>query len=241
VNRTLRRVLHAAALSTALTMVAPLAATAAHADGDPATVVTSPPGPQTTDPTAPGVPTVDAPGNDVLDDATIEGLDLVTDAASGCLPSQVITPHFAYAETAPPPGSSSTYYRESGTGTFTVGGSCRAGVKIVVCLTDASLPAWRIYRKCAGDENPTGRTVDATAAQDVPYLGPDAGIVRPFGDITLRIRAWNKRSDGRYSASPVKCLTVTYVFNPQAGAYSTNTQYDCASAASDPLVDTILA
>lgn len=217
-NRTLQRALRVVALTAAITAAAPLAATAALAD----TGVDVPSVDVSTD--------TDVPQTNVIGDTTIEGLDLVQDAATGCAATPVIDPDppFAYEQVPPPAGSSSIYYRESSQATFTVGGSCRAGVKVQVCLTDGSIPTWRVYRRCRGSEA-TGRTVTAKVEQDVPYVGPDAGIVRPYGDINVTILAWNKRSDGRYPTTPTRCMSFHLAFEPAVGAFTLEQRVDCPS------------
>ena len=46
----------------------------------------------------------------------------------------------------------------------------------------------------------------------MPYIGPDAPGVRPFGTITAHMEVWAKLSTGRYAKIPDHCTEVYYLF-----------------------------
>ena len=239
-NRTIRRGMRVAALTAALTAAAPLAATAATADGGVTVHIDR-------DVHTDVLGAVDEIAPDATpEDLLIEAVDLAADAASGCRDSYLITPSIQVVPGTAPPGSSSTYYDERAGATFSVGTRCRAGVRVKVCITDRSAPRWTTYgapyvkEGCATKENLTGRTTpNAEALIKVPYLGPDAGGARPYGDITVRIQGFNKRTDGKFPTSPNACLNMHILFTPATGSYTYDSNTNCAENTTEVVLGTL--
>jgi hypothetical protein len=248
-----RRALRVAALTLALTTAAPLAATAALAENGTGVPIPGHSGTGVDDPTTwlPGVSVPDDPGSLVpdtgslvpSDDNTIEALDLAADAASGCTTDIDAHPPFDWSESSSPADPSSTHIHEWSQATFSASGSCRAGVLVQVCLTDSSVrPLWDTYGPVCDSNESADRDVTAMVEQDVPYYGAEANGVRPYGEIYVTIKGWNKRSDGGYPRTPTRCMSYRMAFEPKVGVYTLEQRVDCPSVlATEALLSALAA
>ncbi len=154
-------------------------------------------------------------------DVAVSLLDEVTDAAASCEKTLDVNPDGQppLAFTAfTPPDSSSTWFHETSQTKASVNSRCRVGVKAVVCLIDKSVPAvhtvWpRPEQRCKSAETRTGRMITASHTIDVPYLGADAGGVRPYGRIVVRHKGYNLNSRGAWGL-PYVCRDDIFIAQP---------------------------
>lgn len=181
----------------------------------------------------------------VVADGVVEATDLATDITVGLCNTKSFTPKpLQIVQTAPPTGSTSTWYDESGGLTYTSSSPCRGGVKAVACLTDESAP--QLYKKY-GDTRATAcltttsTTHSATSLKHlkVPYLGADAGGVRPYGRVTLYMAGYRIGSNGKYPKVPNECQQYTYVVNPPANVMYPVEAGPCGDAAAYVLADVV--
>lgn len=157
----------------------------------------------------------------VVDLASIAS-DVVADAAAACEKTLDVHPDGqpALSFTAyTPGGSSSTWYAEVSATRVTVNSRCRAGVKAVTCIIDKSVPVfYSVYPgrgedPCVSTETKTGRMTTATRTIGVPYLGADAGGIRPYGRIVVRHKGYNLGSNGKWGL-PFVCRDDIFIAQP---------------------------
>lgn len=205
----LRRALNVLALTTALAAAAPLAAPAAHAD-DPVTT-----------------------GIDLANDTVAIGTDTATDLLAGCVPTVTSwTPIWNQPVANIAGTTGSTYYREVGGGTAHL--NCSIPVKIIARVMDDAAPLspapFRIYTSPPSPTYVTSRDPSDTATVNVPYYGPDAPVLRPYGHITVQVQVYRKLSTGRYAQIRYGCMEWEYLIQPAAalGATDPRTEGACA-------------
>lgn len=195
---------------------------------------------------SPGAPvSAGNPGDDAVDLATF-ATDAIVEAAGGCTAADKtldVSPVLTVSTTAPPAGSSSTWYAETSGTKFTVGSRCRAGVKVTTCIRDSSVPAvYTTYatRPCASGETTTGRSVSKSATIKVPYVGADAGGVRPAGLVVIQHWAYQLGSNGRWQL--YQCREDHAVVQPAGSVnyvYDSDTYYgSCPTSMTDVVQDT---
>ena len=187
------------------------------------------------------VPLVTAPAQaqDVVplaEDVAALGLDTVYDAAKGCTP---YVQKWSPTALTPTPfiRNNSTWYRHTGGGTAHL--TCPASVKVVTRLSDFSVPP---FLPRYGPK----RTVFVTSSRptgsgwvEAPYVGPDAPVLRPYGEITVHVEVFRKLSTGRYAPMYFGCMEWTYIVQPAASLTVTHPteqgfcKYDGAYVAAD--------
>ena len=149
----------------------------------------------------------------VADDGAAYATDVTERVAAGCRPFVLDwTPE--PLEMKPFIMNDSTYYRITGGGTAHL--SCSTAVRIQARLADISAP---VYRQAFGGMSPrylTSRDPMDTGYVDVAYFGPDAPVVRPFGQATVHVEVYRKLANGRYSTISNGCMEWRYVVQPAA-------------------------
>ena len=172
----------------------------------------------------------------LAEDTVTFGLDTLYDAAKGCTP-YVTTWSPTTMSATPFIRNSSTWYKIVGGGTAHL--SCPASVKIVARVSDAAPEPWKLY---VGEKSPTYTTSTRptdTGYVNVPYVGPDAPVLRPAGQITVHVEVFRKLSTTRYAPVYFGCFEWTYVMQPAASLTVTDPtgvgfcKYDGAYAAQD--------
>lgn len=184
----IRPLLRALSLATALAVAVPVLAAPAAADDALTTAVLL--------------------GEDTL----ALGGDTLADVARGCTPYvRSWTPKPLKPE--PFIRNNSTWYKITGGGTAHM--SCSASMKVMTRLIDVSVPPLfptvigRYSTAFVTSANPGG-----TGLVEVPYVGPDAGGIRPFGQITVRVEVYRRLSTGRYAQVHYGCMEWSYVMQP---------------------------
>lgn len=212
-----KRALRGLAVVAAIAVASPLAATPANAE-DPVTTAV-----------------------ELTEDTSALAVDSVLDLARGCTP--VVTSWSPLPFTYTPfIRNNSTWYREVGGGVAHL--NCTVPVKIQARLVDVSAPPFIPYRGGAVPTYVTSKNPQDSGSLEVPYVGPDAPILRPYGQVTVRVEVFRKLSTGRYAKvyngcnewhyviSPPASLTVTDPTSQSACANGTYELFDAADAVS---------
>jgi hypothetical protein len=198
-RKSLRQAVRTLALTTALAACAPLIAIPAYAED-----------PQTT-------------GVAAVDDAAALGTDTAADLLAGCFPFVRKWEPIFTVTPLPPTANGSVYYREEGGGIAHL--SCSAPLRWVTRMMDdvgqLSPVPYRVYKNSQASEGTTDAP-RATAVVSVPYVGPDAPVVRPFGHVTVQVMVYRKLSTGRYAEIRSGCMEWVYVIQPTTHVTSTD-------------------
>lgn len=162
------------------------------------------------------------------EDTTALAVESALDVARGCTP--IVTRWsplpFNYA---PFIRNNSTWYREVGGGIAHL--NCTIPVRIQARLIDASAPPFLPYRGPVSPAYMTSKNPQDTGVVEAPYVGPDAPVLRPFGQITVRVEVFRKLSTGRYAKIYNGCNEWHYVISPPASLTVTDptSQSACAN------------
>ncbi len=157
--------------------------------------------------------------SDAINDGIAEVTDTATDLLAGCSPA--VTNWTPLWET--PTAfirNNSTWYREKAGGIAHL--SCKASVKMVVRVVDDSVPPFAIYQDRPTTTFVTNKDPAATDTNEVPYFGPDAPVLRPYGHITVHVEVFRKLSTGRYSKIRFGCMEFVYIFVAATGSVVTD-------------------
>jgi hypothetical protein len=76
----------------------------------------------------------------------------------------------------------------------------------------------------------TSRDPKDMGSVDVPYVGPDAPVLRPFGQVTVHVEVFKKLSTGRYGKIYNGCMEWRYVIVPPASVTVTDPSFQGACA-----------
>lgn len=184
---TLRRALRALALTATLAGCAPLIAVPAHAE-DPVTTAV-----------------------ELGEDTAALVTDTVADLARGCTP--IVTSWDPIGVSYSPfIKNGSTYYKFTGGGIAHL--NCSATYKVEARLSDVAPEPWGLWR---GPRTPTVVTTanpKDSSYVDVPYVGPDAPVFRPAGQLTVHVEVFKRLSTGRYAKVYNGCNEWHYVVQP---------------------------
>lgn len=225
-NRQLRRALRAVSLTTALSVAATLVAPSARADDIPAFEIA-------TDDTA-------APVVDLADDGVATVLDTVDAAVRRCDPVVRTWRNIWYKPVPFTTANGSTWYTERGGAEAQL--SCSATVRIQAWIFDESAPGFQRFRDDSGWLSSTGTRPSAVASVDVPYVGVDAPVLRPYGQVTIRVEVVRQLPTGRYSLIKNGCVEYYFLHQPAIGVTEPDpTRYDPVGSAECPSAAKTLA
>lgn len=183
----IRRGVRALALVTALAGCAPLIATPAHAE-DPVTTAV-----------------------ELGEDSTALVTDSVADLARGCTP--IVSSWDPVGVTFEPfIRNNSTYYRFTGGGTAHL--NCSATYKIQTILSDTAPAPWNLRRGPWARSVQTTKNPSLSGVVEVPYVGPDAPVLRPAGQLTVHVEIYKRLSTTRYAKVYNGCNEWHYIVQP---------------------------
>jgi hypothetical protein len=171
-------------------------------------------------------------GVHTVDDMAALGTDTALSALSGCSP--VVENWDPEFRSEPVIENGSTYYAEVGGGWADL--SCAATVTAVTRILNDVVPLtpvpYRSYYATSVDTM-SGTRVGGTATIEVPYFGPDAVGLRPFGHITVQVQLYQELSTDRYAVIPNACMEWQYVVQPgfAVNVHDPRHQGACASDA----------
>lgn len=149
----------------------------------------------------------------LAEDVVALGLDTVSDLARGCTPhvrEWTATPFSSTAFVR----NNSVWYKHASGGTAKL--SCPASVKAVTRLSDFSAPGYPWARGPKTTTYATGSSITGNSWVEAPYVGPDAPILRPYGEVTVHVEVFRKLSTGRYAPVYFGCMEWTYLVQPAA-------------------------
>lgn len=167
---------------------------------------------------------------DLATDTIASGVDAALDLQRGCTP--IVTSWTPYALNGTTPTTyalvmtphiknTSTWYLENGGAIAHL--SCTASVMIRARVSDVSTGvAFRTYRGSYTPTFVTSKDPRDTGTNDVPYFGPDAPVLRPYGQVTVHVEVFRKVSTGRYAALRSGCTEFHYLVQPAASFQQTD-------------------
>lgn len=163
-------------------------------------------------------------------------VDTSTDLLAGCVP--IVSSWTPLAlNYSPFIKNNSTYYHETGGGIAHL--NCPATYKVVARLSDTAPEPWRLRVGPVTPTVVTSRDPQDSSYVDVPYVGPDAPVLRPAGQVTVHVEVYRRLSTGRYAKVYNGCNEWHFVIQPTVPmTVSDPTQqsacaYDAAYLASD--------
>ena len=153
---------------------------------------------------------------ELAEDGAATVVDSALDVVRGCTPIvKSWTPKPLTFVPLTPTANGSIYYRETGGGTAHL--SCAAPVLIRARISDDSVPAaYRSYRSVYSSLYVTSANPSRSASVAVPYFGPDAPIMRPFGHVVVHVEVFRRLSTGRYGPIRFGCMEWEYLLQPAA-------------------------
>lgn len=158
---------------------------------------------------------------ELADDTAATVTDTLADLLAGCSPAGKSWTPIDLTFTPSPTPNGSIYYRETSGGKVDLG--CAGTGKIVVRIRDdigVPGPQSRLGREFTTSFT-NSRYPSGTGYVDVPYFGPDALVIRPFGKVTVNVKVYRKLSTGRYAPIPNGCMEWHYLLQPAASIVQT--------------------